>query len=426
MVIRTDKTNHASMRASQAYWSLLRNSDYRFLWLGQTFSIFGESLYQIAFYWLAYRLSSGPEVAGLVVSMAGLPYLLFGLIGGAIADRWNRKRIMVICDVLRALAVATVPILGSLGALEIWHLGLVAFMLTSLRCFFYPALNASVTGILSDQDRQLGISFVQAGFRCARLMGVSLGGVLIALWGADKLYAVSIATFLWSALLVLPLRRYSQSIVPEHQTALLPAIIGTLRFMRGERDLLWSIGFYGLGLLFLTGVERIALPDVADQVWHAGPNGYAQVLAMISAGQIVTALAIGHRTLTHPARIGFYGWALWGVLFTIVGLATSLSVALISAFGVGIAEAMVNIPVNVLIQTRSPPTRLGKVFSLWSTIGFAGEALSAGATGLLIAHSSIAVAFALCGGATIIMASAGLAKCWSIPPRQIEHADAKA
>jgi uncharacterized membrane protein YdcZ (DUF606 family) len=62
----------------------------------------------------------------------------------------------------------------------------------------------------------------------------------------------------------------------------------------------------------LTGLERVALPAVSDHVWLAGANGCAQVLAMISVGQMLAALVIGHRTLAHPARVGFIGWALWG------------------------------------------------------------------------------------------------------------------
>jgi MFS family permease len=175
MVTPPSPDNRPPEAIGSPYWSLFANQDYRLMWLGQTFSIFGEALYQIAFYWLAYRLSSRPEVAGLVVAMAGAPYLVFGLIGGAAADRWNRKRIMLLADLLRPTAVAIVPLLGAFGPLEVWHLGLVAFLLTSARCFFYPALNASVTEILGDRERQLGISLIQAGFRGARLIGLSLG-----------------------------------------------------------------------------------------------------------------------------------------------------------------------------------------------------------------------------------------------------------
>ena len=77
------------------YREVFRNRDYANLWTGQTVSVLGDSVYQVAFYWLAYKTSSSPIIAGLVIFCASAPYLFFGLVGGVYADRFNRRRLMI-------------------------------------------------------------------------------------------------------------------------------------------------------------------------------------------------------------------------------------------------------------------------------------------------------------------------------------------
>jgi MFS family permease len=397
---------------SQSKWGALASvHDYRLLWLGQVISTFGESIYQVAFFWLAYEMSSSAWIAGLVVFCASAPYILFGLIGGVYADRWNRKNIMLVCDLVRAAAVAIVPLIAAMMAfeLQIWHLGAVAFILTTARCFFHPSLNASVASVLTDDVRAAGVALVEGGFRGARLTGLALGGLLIEVWGAELVYIIAIATFLISVGFVLPLQNVGRVEDPEEgDEHILGALRNTFVFLRGHRDLFWGIMLFGIGMLFVTGLERVALPRIADAQWGVGASGFGWILAMITIGYVVASLVLGRMTFRSPSMFIFGGWALWGGFFAVLALTGDIKLALVVAFMIGVAEAVTDIPLVVLIQQRTPSNRMGKVFSMWSTVAFIGESLSALLIGALIAQTTTVAVFIICGAGTLAMAVFGL------------------
>lgn len=396
--------------SKRSKWAQLASlHDYRLLWLGQVISTFGESIYQVAFYWLAYEMSGSAWIAGVVVFCSSVPYLLFGLLGGVYADRWNRKTLMLVCDIVRAVAVGIVPLLALADVLAAWHLAAVAFVLTTARCFFHPSLNAGVASVLNEDLRSAGVAMVEGGFRGARLIGLALGGVLIEVWGADMLYTVAILTFLVSVGFVVPLQQIGYAERGEDgEEDILGSLRSTMVFLRGHVDLFWAIILFGVGLMFLTGLERVALPKVSDAIWQVGASGFGWVLAMITVGYILASLVLGRMRFAAPSRYIFTGWALWGGFFAALGLTGDIRIALFLAFMVGAAEAVTDIPLVVLIQRRTPGYRMGKVFSMWSTVAFIGESLSALLIGALIQQTTTPAAFLICGAGTLALAIFGL------------------
>ncbi len=395
--------------AGYSKWDeLVRIHDYRLLLFGQMISTFGESIYNVAFYWLAYEMTGSAWIAGVVVFCASVPYLIFGLLGGVYADRLNRKSLMLVSDLIRAVAVAVVPLLAMLDILAVWHLAAVAFVLTTARCFFQPALNASVAFVLNNELRSAGVALVEGGFRGARLTGLAFGAVLIEIWGADQLYTVAILTFLVSVAFVVPLRQIGQIEHEETEENILDALGNTFRFLRGHLDLFWGIVLFGVGLMFVTGLERIALPRVADEQWGIGASGFGWVLAMITLGYFCASLVLGRMTFNSPKLYIFGGWALWGGFFAVLGLTDNIGLAVCVAFLIGISEAITDIPLVVLIQQRTPDNRMGKVFSMWSTIAFIGDSLSALMIGALITHTTMVAVFLICGAGTFALAIFGL------------------
>ena len=129
--------------AHRRYGVLLGDRGFRLLWSGQTTSQFGDAFYEIALVWLALEVGGRrPAAVGAVIFARALPYLFFGLIAGACADRWNRRRTMIAADLVRAVIVLSVPFLHGMGMLRLWHLVVVAFLLTTARSFFHPSLLA--------------------------------------------------------------------------------------------------------------------------------------------------------------------------------------------------------------------------------------------------------------------------------------------
>src|SRR5262249_6089357 len=145
------------------------------------FSQLGDAFYDIALVWLALQLMhQDPFSVGVIVFARAIPYLLFGLIGGAYADRWDRRRTMVCCDLLRALAVAVVPIASFLGVLSFWHLVVVAFLLTTFRALFHPALQASVPLVIPDRQLVSANAILHASLQATGVIGPVVAGLLLS------------------------------------------------------------------------------------------------------------------------------------------------------------------------------------------------------------------------------------------------------
>src|SRR3954447_22678056 len=132
--------------------SLWRNRDYMLLWGGQVISTLGSAISGIVFPLLILALTDSPAAAGVAGALAMIPYVLFSLPAGALIDRWNRKRVMILCDAGRALALGSIPVAFALGYLTAWHLYIVSFIEGTLFIFFGLAEAAALPRVVSQEQ----------------------------------------------------------------------------------------------------------------------------------------------------------------------------------------------------------------------------------------------------------------------------------
>src|SRR6266568_1233727 len=123
------------------------------LWVGQVLSAIGDYFFTIAVMWLAVK-TSGSE-AGYVAAAEGVAVMLFGMVGGVYADRWNRRNSMIVVDVIRAMVVLVLPVLALNGLLQFWHLVVVAFVIGAVGSLFNPALQASLPALTRGDEGAL-------------------------------------------------------------------------------------------------------------------------------------------------------------------------------------------------------------------------------------------------------------------------------
>ncbi len=181
--------------------SLLRNRDYMLLWSGQVISTIGTGASMIVYPLLILELTQSPTAAGVAAALASLPYIIFSLPAGALIDRWDRKRVMILCDIGRGLTLASIPVAMAFKVLTIWQIYLAAFIEGSLFVFFNIAEVAALSRVVVKE--QLGGAAAQneAGFGAAAIVGPSFGTFLYQTFGrgvpfiADAIsYFVSVAS----------------------------------------------------------------------------------------------------------------------------------------------------------------------------------------------------------------------------------------
>ena len=173
------------------------------LWSGQVVSTLGTSAASIIYPLLILAITDSPGAAGIASALRALPYLLFSLPVGALIDRWNRKRVMIVCDLLRALVVLTIPLALWLGALSLWQIYAVAFIEGSLYVFFNIAEVAALSRVVPALDLPRAAAQNEAAFGAAQIAGPPLGTLLFQAVGrgapfvADALSYVISAASLW-------------------------------------------------------------------------------------------------------------------------------------------------------------------------------------------------------------------------------------
>ncbi|MGZ3674978.1 MAG: MFS transporter [Ktedonobacterales bacterium] len=160
---------------------LWRNRDYLLLWSGQAVSLIGTQVSQLAFPLLILALTHAPVQAGIAGALRALPYLFLRLPVGALVDRWNRKRVMLLCDSGRALALGSIPLAMALGQLTILHVYLVALIEGTLFVFFNLAEMSCLPCVVSPAQLPTDVARNETTTNIGYLLGPSLGGLLFGL-----------------------------------------------------------------------------------------------------------------------------------------------------------------------------------------------------------------------------------------------------
>jgi len=179
--------------------SLWRQRDYMLLWSGQVVSTLGSSAASIIYPLLLLAITNSPGAAGVATALRALPYLLFSLPVGALIDRWDRKLVMVACDLLRALVVLTVPLALWFGVLSLVQIYAVAFIEGSLFVFFNIAEVAALSRVVPAVDMPRAAAQNEASFGAAQIVGPSLGTLLFQTLGRAAPFVADAVSYLVSA-----------------------------------------------------------------------------------------------------------------------------------------------------------------------------------------------------------------------------------
>lgn len=244
------------MAASPDSQSLWRHGPFMRVWAGSTISKVGDQVTFLALPWLVLQLTHSPVQLGIVVGLENLPFLLFTLIAGVYADRWDRRTIMVTCDILRFVALASIPVAAAAHHLTMAQIYAVAVIAGTGRVWFDVAQYALLPGILAEAQLVDGNSKVFASEGVSNLVGPSLGGFLIKLLGAANAILADAFSFLVSALAIvsLPSLRASAAVAERGWRAQLAA---GFRYLFAHRVILENALFLTVFLLFQTMIQAV-------------------------------------------------------------------------------------------------------------------------------------------------------------------------
>jgi MFS family permease len=325
----------------------------------------GHFIQEVALYWIAYEISGSAMALGILGLCGAAPRLMLGALGGVLVDRYDRKRLLVIIEFLSSLPVSIFLALYVFGALEFWHLLALEVLFGSIRAVNPSASQSILAELVPREHLMNAVSLYTIGFNFARIVGPSLGGILILWIGVGGCYSVFAASLILAGTGLALIRLKDQRTADPDQDFLREFKEG-FRYVWNSRLILSSIiAAYTFSVLIVT-YQRF-LPVFAKEVLDVGPDGLGLLMAAPGVGGIAS--------LTFLASMG-QRWdrakLLWITttmtpVFLILFCVSSvlwLSVFLLALVGAG--QVSFRTISRVTIQIEAPRDLLGRVMSVFN------------------------------------------------------------
>ncbi|MFF5923106.1 MFS transporter [Streptomyces flavochromogenes] len=382
-------------------FSSLRIRNYRLFFTGAIVSNTGTWMARITQDWLVLSLTGSAAAVGITTALQFLPMLLFGLYGGVIADRYPKRRLLLVSQAALGLCGIALAVLTLSGSIQVWHVYLIAFLLGMVTVVDNPARQAFVSEMVGPDRLRNAVSLNSANFQSARLVGPAVAGVLIAGVGSGWAFLLN-GLFFLAPLTSLLLMRTSELHKVERAPRGKGQLREGLRYVAARPDLIWPIvlvGFIGtFGFNF-----PIWLTAFSGDVFHVGAGAYGFLNTLMAAGSLVGALAAARRGSTR-LRMLVIAAAVFGILEIAAALSPAFWLFAVLLVPIGMIGLTVNITANSAVQMATDPAMRGRVMSLYMMVFAGGTPIGAPLLGWVTDTYGARVGFAT--GGVISLAAA--------------------
>ena len=345
-------------------FAALRHPNFRWFYLGQLLSLTGTWMQTTAQGWLVLQLTDSPFLLGLVTAAGAFPVLLFSLYAGVVADRMDKRRIILVAQSLAGVLSLALAILVGTGQVTFRAVLASALLLGVTHAFEVPTRQAFFVELVGKQDLPNAIALNSAAFNATRIVGPAVAGVLIATVGIEACFyanAVSYAAVI-AGLLAIRLPRFKPS--GQHGSAL-EGLAEGLGYLRRERRASALIGIMA-ALSILAFPYAMLLPVFARDVLQAGPQGLGWLLSATGVGALVGSAAVAAWGSRVPRGRLLVGASLaFTTLLAGFALSRSLPLSMLLLGGVGFFMIVNNASVNAVLQGLVPDDLRGRVMSVY-------------------------------------------------------------
>ena len=345
--------------------SSLKHRNFRLLFCGTSLSHVGDFIQAMAQSWLVWQMTKSPFLLGVVGFAQALPRLLLGAIGGAIVDRVERRRLLL-CTQFLAMAQAFIFwALVQFGGVEFWHVLVLVLFLGTVNSLNQTARHSLINNIVPRADLMNAIALNSSLSNLAKIIGPSLGGVLIGVIGIAGCLLVNAVSFL-AIIVTLVIMDIPPGLAKvDEDTRFWQEVSEGYRFLRGEGRLLSVILLtYGVALVG-TPYSRF-LPVFATDVLHAGPTTFGLLLASPGIGAVIAGVGIASlgrlRRRLHFVATAVLAFSISLILFS---FSRSIYLSMLFLICVGASNIAFRAVANSIVQMETPPQYLGRMLSLF-------------------------------------------------------------
>jgi MFS family permease len=358
----------------------LRVPNYRRYFVGQVVSLSGNWMQMVAETWLVLELTGSGVAVGLTAAFQFLPILLFGAYGGLIADRYDKRRLLMLTQAVMAIPALLLWALTAGGAIEPWMVFVLVFVRGTVNAVDNPTRQAFVIEMVGSRRLVNAVSLNSVIVHCARMVGPALAGLLIATASVAPCFLLNAATF---AVMIAALSRMevTELRTPRPAAREPGALRAALRYVRATPAL--AIPLAMMALVGTLGFNfQVLLPLLAKSSFEGGPQTYGLLVSAMGVGSIVGALAAGARGRI-SMRILISASAAFGGFTLLAAIAPTLWIEIAALMLVGAASVTFAAGVNSSLQLAVDPVMRGRVMALYSVVFLGSTPIGAPIAGWL-------------------------------------------
>lgn len=341
---------------------LWRDRDFRLVLGGQAVSAFGDAITFTALPLIVVAITGSGVAMGIVGVLSTLPDLLFGLPAGALADRWDRRRLIIGADLGRALLTALIPLAYLFGWPVMPVILLVVFPINCLRALFLAGWTSMMPALVGRDQVGKASSYTEAVFSLSFILGPALAGILVTTIGPGPTLLIDAGTFLFSAVAMSAVHRKLRADRKGEQPRLLRDIGEGMRYLVHQPTLRVAVGFAGLVSVTTAPLSTVAIFYLTVDR-GASSEVVGLMLAVFSVGYLTGALLASRATKGRLGRLMLIANAITAVSVAVFALVEIPVVQGISVFLTGASQALWLIPYITLRATITPDALLGRVSS---------------------------------------------------------------
>lgn len=358
---------------------------------------------RIAQDWLVLQLTGSVVAVGVTVALQFAPMLFFGLYGGVLADRYPKRRLLVLAQSTAAVLSATLGILTLSGAVQAWHIFGIAFLLGFVTVIDNPTRQAFVNEVVGPVHLRNAISINATVFQLGALIGPAISGALILAVGSGPAFLINAAA---CAVAVTGILSMNGSRL--HPVQPLPRAKGQLaeglRYALAKPAIAWSLLLIAIASMFAFNTA-VVFADYADTVFDAGAGGYGLFNSMAAIGAVLGAVSSTRRSSLR-LRTVVGGAMVYGCFEILAGLMPAQALFAMTLVGVGLGNLLFVTAANALIQSSSNAAVRGRIMSIYVLVLLGFQTLGAPLVGALCDALGASTTFVVMGATIVVGACA--------------------
>ena len=343
----------------------LRHRNFRLLFFGTSLSQMGDFIQAMAQSWLVWTLTGSPFLLGVVGFCQALPRLLLGAVGGAIVDRVERRRLLLSTQISAMAQAFIFWALVYFETIQFWHVIVLVLFLGTVNTVNQTARHSLINNLVPREDLMNAIALNSSMANLAKIIGPSIGGVLISMIGVAGCLFVNAVSFLTIIATLVVMEIPTLRVKTKEEAPFWHEVTEGYQFLRGQRRL-FSIILLTYGVALVGTPYTRFLPVFATDVLHAGPSTFGLLLAAPGIGAVISGVGIASltrlRRRTHFVAMSVYAFSLFLVLFS---FSRSLPLSMLFLMLVGASNIAIRAVANTVVQTETPPELLGRILSLF-------------------------------------------------------------